>query len=488
MPEVNEMTPETPANVKPSGRHFSLGAVVAIALATAAVGAGVSYLARLPAHGTPEGATAGAPTAPAAPKEQYQCPMHPTIVQDHPGDCPICGMKLVKVAGGADAKAHADEAHGASTVEGLATVDIDPSRQQLIGLTTAAVTRGPVGGSWRTVGRVAVDETRIHHVNVKISGFISHTHGSFVGMAVKKGEPLFRIYSPELLAAEDEYVLALGTRNTLRTGGSRSSDGDELVASARRKLELWDVPEGEIARLERGGKPMKDVTFYAPATGVITKKDMVDGMRVAAGEMPFEMVDLSRVWVLADVYETELRHVKMGMPATLTLKAYPNRIFKGRVAFIDPLLNPKTRTVTVRLEFANPTGELKPEMFGEVVLQGASREGLRVPADSVIDSGTKSVVFVSVGEGKFQPREVRLGDSDGTHVEVASGVAEDEKVVTRANFLIDSESRLRASLAALGAGSAPAGHDHAGAAAPSASVGAGMSAAAAADASEHGGH
>jgi Cu(I)/Ag(I) efflux system membrane fusion protein len=178
----------------------------------------------------------------------------------------------------------------------------------------------------------------------------------------------------------------------------------------------------------------------------------VDGMRVNAGEMPFELADLSRVWVLADVYESELRHVKVGIPAALTLKAYPNRAFKGRVVFIDPLLNPKTRTVTVRLEFPNPAGELKPEMFGEVVLQGAAREGLSVPADAVIDSGTNSVVFVALGEGKFQPREVKLGDSDGQRVEIVSGVSDGEQVVTRANFLVDSESRLRASLAALAPG------------------------------------
>jgi Cu(I)/Ag(I) efflux system membrane fusion protein len=382
--------------------------------------------------------------------------MHPSIVQDHPGDCPICGMKLVKVAGaGGDP--------GSAAPEGLSGVTIDPSRQQLIGLKVAHAERGPVGGSWRTSGRVAVDETRVHHVNVKFSGFMEHVHADFVGRPVRKGERLFSIYSPELLSAQQEYLLALDTRKRLAQAGGMSADGEALVAAARRKLELWDVPRSEIERLERTGETSRTITFFSPATGVLTKKDVVPGMRVNAGEMPFEIVDLSRVWVLADAYETDLRHVKVGMSAALTLKAFPNRTFKGRVAFIDPLLDPKTRTAKVRIEFPNSTGELKPEMFGEVVLQGKSREGIRIPTDAVIQTGTKSVVFVSLPDGKFQPREVALGEGDLEFVEVVSGLEKGEGVVTRANFLVDSESRLRASLAALSSGSAaPAGAGHEG--------------------------
>jgi len=367
---------------------------------------------------------------------------------------------------------YADEVgEAAAPVKGLATVSIDSSRQQLIGLKTARAAKGAVGGAWRTNGKVAVDETRVHHLNLKVGGFVGHTHAGFVGQAVQKGEPLFTLYSPELLAAQDEYLLALRTRDQLRKGGTDAADGDDLVASSRRKLELWDVPDDEMKQIEETGKPIKEMTFYAPASGVITKRDALPGMRVNAGDMPIEMVDLSRVWVLADVYESELRHVKVGMSATLSLKAYPNRTFKGRVAFIAPLLDPKTRTVTVRLEFSNPTGELKPEMFGEVVLQGSTRQGLRVPTDAVIDSGTKNVVFVAQGEGRFQPREVELGDSDGDNIEVVKGLSEGEEVVTRANFLIDSESRLRASLDAM-VNSVKA-QDHAGVGVPSAASAAG---------------
>jgi Cu(I)/Ag(I) efflux system membrane fusion protein len=443
----------------------------------------VKVAAAAPATG---GAQAAGSQAPA--KEQWQCPMHPSIVQDHPGDCPICGMKLVKMepSGGAVAKGerkllfyrspmdpkqtsptprkdemgmdyvpvYSDEVDGSASVEGLTGVTIDAGRQQLIGLKVAHAEVGPVGGAWRTNGRVAVDETRVHHVNVKFSGFMEHVHGDFVGRPVTKGEPLFSIYSPELLAAQQEFLLALDTRKRLGAAGGMTSDGDALVAAARRKLELWDVPRSELDRIERTGEAFRTLTFYSPATGVITKKDVVPGMKVAAGDMPFEIVDLSRVWVLADAYESDLRQVKVGMAATLTLKAFPNRTFKGRVAFIDPLLDPKTRTAKVRIDVPNPTGELRPEMFGEVVLQGKARQGVRIPTDAVIHSGTKNVVFLAVGDGKFQPREVLLGETNADYVEVVSGLEKGDGVVTRANFLVDSESRLRASLASLSSGSA----------------------------------
>lgn len=381
--------------------------------------------------------------APAEDKPIWQCPMHPAIVQDHPGDCPICGMKLVKQEG-------AKVAVAASNAEGLATVTIDPARQQLIGLRVAHVEKGNVGTTWRTVGRVAVDETRVRHINVKFSGFVERVFVDFVGKPVAKGQALFSIYSPELVAAQEEYLLALRTQGSL--GGELKSSGNELIAAARRKLQLWDIPAPDITRLESTGEVMKSLTLRSPITGVVVKKDVVEGMQLAVGAMPYEVVDLSSVWVLADVYESEINRVKIGMPATLTLKAFPRHPYEGKVAFIDPVLDPRTRTVKVRLTFSNKDGDLRPEMFGEVVLQSPAREGLRIPGDAVIHSGTKSIVFVSLGEGKFQPREVKLGDVDGQFVEVVEGVAAGEGVVTRANFLIDSESRLRASLASMSTG------------------------------------
>jgi Cu(I)/Ag(I) efflux system membrane fusion protein len=252
------------------------------------------------------------------------------------------------------------------------------------------------------------------------------------------------------VSAQNEYLLAKRTQDALAKSGMLQGSGDDLVASARMRLKHWDIPDEAIEELARTGVARRTISLVSPISGVVTKKDVVEGARIEEGAMPYEITDLSTVWVLADVYESELAKVKVGMTATLTLQAFPNRAFTGRVVFIDPLLDRETRTAKVRLAFPNPKGELKPEMFGEVVLRSVQRQGLRVPADAIVRSGTKNVVFVALGEGKFQPREVQLAESDGDAVEVVRGLEEGEKVVTRANFLVDSESRLKASLAAMG--------------------------------------
>jgi membrane fusion protein, copper/silver efflux system len=421
-------------------RRFGAGTLLLVLLCGLALGGGAAWWI---GRGEPASSKLSGEA-----RVRYTCPMHPTIVSDHPGDCPICGMALVRVGGG-DAPATGHDHGPGSAVEGLATVTIDPQRQQLIGLRTAEAWLGPVGESWRTVGRVAVDETNVHHVNIKVGGFVDTVYVDYVGKPVRRGERLFSIYSPDLLSVQQEYLLALRTRKALAEGGIASGAGDDLVESARERLRLWDIPESEIERLERTGKPTKNLTLYSPMTGVVTKKDIVMGHRLNEGDMPYEITDLSRVWVLADAYESDLSRIRLGMPATLALQAFPNRTFSGKVIFIDPVLDPKTRTAKVRIEFPNPKGELKPEMFGEVTLQMPEREGLSIPADAVIDSGTRKVVFVAIGEGKLQPREVKLGSISGDRVEVISGLEPGDRVVTRANFLVDSESQLRASLAAM---------------------------------------
>jgi Cu(I)/Ag(I) efflux system membrane fusion protein len=418
----------------------------------------------------------------------YRCPMHPAITSDHPGDCPICGMKLVLDASaatdsGGAAKpgerkilfyrspmnpkqtspvprkdemgmdylpVHEDEAAGAAPVPGMAAVTIDPSRQQLIGLRTAEVSKGAVGGTWRTAARIEVAPTRVRKTNVKIEGFVERVFVDFVGQSVRKGQPLFSIYSPALLAAQNEYLLALQTKESLAKGGAPAEDGDSLVKAARRRLELWDVPASEIDRLSTTREPSKTLTLVSPIAGVVTAKNIVQGARLSPGEAPYEITDLGEVWAMADAYETDLSRIRPGMKASLTLPAYPNRTFSGSVAFIDPLLDAKTRTVKVHLHFMNPKRELKPEMFGEVTLEGLKRDGLRIPADAVIRAGHEDVVFLASGAGRFEPRVVHVGEKIGDEVEVTGGLELGQEVVTRANFLVDSESQLRASLAAIG--------------------------------------
>jgi len=472
-----EVAPAPPA-------RRGVSALVAVLLALGGVGAGFAaallLLRAAPAAHDADG-HGGATT--------YACPMHPAIVQDHPGTCPICGMDLEPVAAPASAAptldagprqivryrspmdpsvtsptprkdemgmdylpVYADELGNGPPVAGLAPVDIDPGRQQLIGLRTAPVVRAPIGGQLRVVGRIAVDETRVRHVNVKNAGFVERIFVDYIGKPVRRGDPLFTLFSPDLLAAQEEYLLALRSRGALAGTGTGTDDpAQALIDAARRRLALWDVPAVELRKLETTGQPIKAVTFYSPASGVVTKKDVVEGMKLEAGAMPYEIVDLSSVWVVADVYEAEIRQVTVGTPATLTLTAYPGRSFAGKVAFIAPMLDPQTRTVKVRLSFPNPAGDLRPEMFGEVLLAVAAHDGLVVPADAIVDSGTAQVVFVAQGSGRFTPRLVEIGQRDGAQVEITRGLTAGEEVVVRANFLIDSESRLRGSLEALAA-------------------------------------
>jgi Cu(I)/Ag(I) efflux system membrane fusion protein len=283
-------------------------------------------------------------------------------------------------------------------------------------------------------------------VNVKVEGFVEKLFVDFVGKPVAKGQPLFSLYSPEFVSAQREYLLALQTQKAL-SGGSLQASGGELLEAARRRLGLWDVPKETIEHLEKTGEVQKALTLRSPISGVVTVKNIVEGARITPADILYEITDLSHVWVQVDVYEAELNRAKAGMPAEMTTQASPGKMFKGRIAFIDPVMDPKTRTAKARVEFPNPKGELKPEMFGEVILKGQGRKGLLVPLDAVLDAGTTKVAFVSLGDGKFEPREVTTGTTAGEKVEIRSGLKAGEEVVVRANFLVDSESRLKAALA-----------------------------------------
>jgi len=445
----NESSKSGPTESRRSRAGASL--IVAGLIGAGLGGMGVYFAVRAP---SPEAAVATthehgasqAPTAAPAHKAVYRCPMHPAVTSDHPGQCPICGMTLVLDA---DPGVAATNTDGGISPAGLGPVAIDNRRQQLIGLRTTTAVRGAAASELKTSGRIAIDPTRVRRINVKVEGFVERVFVDFVGKPVRRGQPLLSIYSPSVLAAEEEYLLALKTSRRMSAGGAADDTGASLLASARRRLELWDVSATELSRLETTGVASKTLTIVSPIAGVVTTKSVVEGGTLRTGDTPYEITDLSVVWLLADAYESDLSRIHLRMPATLTLAALPDRTFQGRVEFIDPTMDPRTRTVKVRVQFANPRGELKPELFGDVVLHGAARDVVQVPTDAVIHAGTKDIVFVAEGEGRFVPREVHVGTRTSEIVEIVHGVDAGESVVTRANFLVDSESRLRASLSAL---------------------------------------
>ena len=362
------------------------------------------------------GASSSAATPSAKKAQRWQCPMHPEIIKDAPGDCPICGMKLVPIEESRPA--------GAAGPEGLATVTIDARQQSLLGLKTVAVTRAPFETSIRTTGRVAADERLVHHVHTRYEGFVEHVTADFTGKFVKKGEALAFIYSPEVYATQQEYLLALKASRSLGESAvpSVAQGGRDLLNAARQRLRLWEITPGDIAEIEKRGEPIRAMPVYAPISGYVTGRTAYHGMKVMPADTLFDILDLSEVWVLADIYEYELPRIALGERATMTLSYWPGRSWGGAVSYIYPAVDEKTRTVKVRIGLQNPKGELKPEMFADVTIHGPTRTVLQVPDDAILESGTRNVVFIVLGEGKLAPREVSAGDHGAGVVEIREGL------------------------------------------------------------------
>jgi RND family efflux transporter MFP subunit len=327
-------------------------------------------------------------------------------------------------------------------------VSIDPRRQQLIGVRTVVAKRADLATTIRAVGVVRYDETRLADVNVKVEGWIRDLYGDYTGQAIRKGQPLFTLYSPDLLNTENEYLLALKTRDQMQQSqiADARERADALVAAARQRLALWDLSPEQIAALEQRRTPETAVTFRSPVDGVVIEKQAVKGAHVMAGQMLYKVADLSVVWVEADVYEQEVPLVKVGGRAVVMLDAYPDEHFSGRVVYIYPYVDEKTRTNKVRYEFSNRGGRLKPGMFANVEMTAPAGVGVTVPTSAVLDSGQEQVVFVAKGDGHFEPRRVKIGRRLGADVQILDGVKEGESVATGATFFLDSESQLRASL------------------------------------------
>jgi Cu(I)/Ag(I) efflux system membrane fusion protein len=319
----------------------------------------------------------------------------------------------------------------------------------------------------RTVGRVAMDERRLHHVHTKYEAYVEKLYVNFIGQMVRKGDHLAALYSPELVATQQEYLLAYRAQERLAHSGiaSVAKGGTDLLEAARQRLLFWDVSAEDIAALERTGKVERTVDLHAELPGYVLQKSAVHGMRVTPADILFDIADLSAVWILADVYESDLATVELGMAAEVTLPYQPGRTWRGTVAFVNPTVEPGTRTVKVRIEVANEDYALKPDMFADVVLRRELGDALFVPESAVLRPGERRIVFLDLGDGRLAPREIETGARVEGGYAVLSGLAEGDKVVTSANFLVDSESSLKAALRAMGAATPGPGPDAAHAAA-----------------------
>ena len=438
---------------------------------------------------------------------KYECPMHPEVQSnDAHAKCPKCGMKLTPIKNQASSTpesateeiqsttklikdesknskkeilfyrnpmdlsitspvpakdsmgmdyvpVYAEDVKGVTDhVEGFAPVMMDAESSKLSGVQVVEASEEPVDFSIRTVGSVTADETRVRHVHTKIAGTVEKLNANFTGQYVTKGNSILSIYSPELLASQEEYLRAeeIARKFRLSSLPEVRKGGEDLVTAARRRLELFDVPKTFMDQLQKTGKPQRTVTLNAPVSGYVTSKDIYEGQQIDSGMELFTVTDLSHIWIDADFYEYEARAIKLGQEASVSLPYDPNVKIKGKVSYIYPYMNPQSRTLKVRFDFNNPDMVLKPSMFVDVTLQVNLGEGVVVPDSAVMDTGLRQIVFVKEEDGQLKPREVKVGIRNSGKAQILSGVRSGEKVVIKANFLIDSESRLRSAIGNMG--------------------------------------
>ena len=421
-------------------------AVAALVLG-AAIGLGVAYRQEIRAwaggqnaaavdHNDDAMANAAAMDLPTQRRVLYWYdPMHPAYTSDQPGIAPDCGMNLVPK--------YADEVE-AMQDRPPGTVMLSMEKQQLIGVRTTEVRRAPLQRTIRTVGRVEPDETKIAHIHVKVPGWVEKVYVDFVGKLVRKGQPLFTFYSPDLVSTQQEYLIA--RRGQERLGESSYQDvargAESLLRAARDRLRLWDISDEQIQQLEETGQVTRTMTIYSPINGFVTHRNLYEQAYVKPDTELYMLADLSTIWVYADIYEYEVPYVRVGQRATMQLSYFPGKSYAGRVSYIYPTLDSKTRTVRVRLDFRNPGFALKPGMFADVELKINYGTQTLIPSEAVLDSGLRQIVFVAKPGGFFEPREVQLGARLENQYIVLSGLEPGETIVTSGNFLIDSESRL----------------------------------------------
>ncbi len=361
--------------------------------------------------------------------DHYTCSMHPSVKQAAPGTCPICGMALIPVP---------------RDPQEQGTVTIDEGRRQLIGVRTERVVLAPMRTTFSAVGRVTYDESTLSDVSLKVRGWITKLYVSETGQRVSKGQPLFAVYSPELFNAEQDFLLGQQGAAPLEPGDPSSAGRSAalLARASRQRLHLLGLSEAQLDSIAQSGKAAEDITFASPASGFVIEKDVVEGASIEAGMRLFRIAALDKVWIDADVYESDLARVRVGQRATVTLDYLPGRVAEAKVGYVYPYLDPVARTGRVRLELANKDLELRPGMYASVALSADVGARVQVPAAAVVYTGPRRLVFVDLGEGRFRPTEVKLGAESGGNFEVLSGVAPGDEVATSGVFLIAAEARI----------------------------------------------
>lgn len=357
----------------------------------------------------------------------YYCPMHPNYTSNKTGECPICGMTLVLKT----------EDRGQNIEDRKAgEVFISPEKQQLIGVKTDTVRFINLQKSIRAKGIVEYDESKIYHIHIKIEGFIEKLYVNYTGKMVNKGEAMFSIYSPELVSSQEEYLLALKSQSSL------------LIEASKKRLKLWDISDKEINDIEKTKEIKKTLTIYSPYSGFVIEKMAIEGMKVMPNDELYKIVDTSSVWVIADVYEQDIPFVKLGQSAQLSLPATVKK-YQGKITYIYPYLDTEARVVKVRIELSNPGFLLKQGMFADIEIKEDFGNRLCVPETSIIDTGQRQVVILAKGDGYFMAQEVSVGIRSQDYYEALSGLKAKDEVVTNANFLIDSESSMKAALSSM---------------------------------------
>ncbi len=372
--------------------------------------------------------------------------MHPQITSDKPGSCPICGMDLVLK--------EQEPQSSDTTPAGLATVHISQAKRGLMGLSLSPVEKRHLQKEIRTSARIVPDETKLYRVTTKIDGYVEKLYVNVTGQEVTKGQPLLSIYSPELVASQQEFLAAVPYAEQMSHSDhhSISESGQQLLEASRNRLKLWDISNAQIDRLQKTGTVEKYMTLIAPSSGYVIEKNVLAGQKIMPGEPLLVVADLSEVWAEADIYESDLPYITTGMPVTLTLSYWPGKTFEGKVSFLFPYLDPQTRTLKARMNVANPELLLKAEMYADAHLFYDLGECIAVPEAAVMNTGARSYVFTAGNDDELIPVEVKLGTRVQGYYEVLEGLKVGDNVVRSANFLVDSESSLKAALQAIAGG------------------------------------